>query len=220
MSNITRNPVWVAGATSYLMERLSQVDPDTLAKINAGNIEIVQTSFYARRLVGAIAAGKTVTDVIDSSVVKTPGITKFENGQLPKNTYLSINAVSLAYGIHATNPDQARYSSRILPFVTPADATTQPADQIPLLLQNAEVELWVENFRIFNLPAKKFFIDGFSTAEGTTLVSTLQLETPKIIPPEKNVYFKIISPQNGSALPATACIEVSLDGMMTQQKMV
>ncbi len=87
-------------AAAYLVNKLGELNPKTAAKLSAGQLEVQDGEIIHTFSVTAGTTGG-VTAVLDNSQTtnnKEVGVSDFDKGMLPEDSYLAVNRVILDYG--------------------------------------------------------------------------------------------------------------------------
>lgn len=180
-----RNAGLLSPAAAYLMLKLGEVDTDTAAKLAAGVLEIADAEVIHTFSVTAVTQTGTVNVLNNNitSIDKAIGVTDFDKGQLPKNSYLAVSRVILDYSAAA-----ASYAPLTSVF-SPAKFDIAGAARHPAGILNGKLIVYSNNKPLFEMPVDSLVLNG---REFTGAETVRELAVPKIIPGGTDIKIELI----------------------------
>lgn len=148
--------------------------------------------YFVRKAVGALSGTQ---DILDTSIVRTKGVTNFTNAKLPTGRALVVTHISVASMVNAS--------------VTGDEYSNVIADPN---VANGEIQISQDDKVLLDMPVNAFT----SLAGGERIVDKyLELENPILIQPDVPVAVKIYFP---AATVANTNVEVKLKGAENRQR--
>ena len=218
MSVVRRNPTFMSGVSSFLLDQITKgrAGEDVKRQYDSGNIEFIDMSFKVRYKLGAMAASSNATvNIIDTTLARTEGRTDLHQGILPGKMPFAISSIRLSYAEAAGQPETAVYRSRRYARNITAAAAEQ-ALFVPNILLNSRFELWQGSRRLLNEQVETFFADSDAITEPGHLLDCLNLDNPKLLMPDEVLSAIIVPPIAGASLVADSCIEMKVVGTYAQ----
>lgn len=113
----------------------SEISRELVLDFESGKKKLIDTTMVHRALISA--NGGVVNTVMDQTVVRTPGLTDFQNGALTEGQILVVQSISVGFGITAntnTDPRAVRYGNLSNGTVAQGGAVVEPVFQLAELI--------------------------------------------------------------------------------------
>lgn len=184
-------------------QKVNELPAQSIRDLKSGNAQIVDGERYiAAQAVGASGTQELLQNAPNAAI----GISNLDEGKMPTNANMLVEAVKIEYGNNAgANPDAVEYRNLF------------DTGDLPSAFQNGEVEVMADGRVIIpSTPMAKFFAVGptsFGDNKGSRIV---ELKAPKMIPAGARVQINWRKPTNGALAAANNdFIKVTLIGSET-----
>lgn len=186
-----------------------EISQELLSDFESGRKRLVDTTMIHRALISA--NGGVVNTVMDQTVVKTQGLTDFQNGALSDGQILIVSQVGLGFGITAntnTDPRAVRYGNLANGTVAQNGAVVEP------VFQNAEIIIRQDG-KLKHDSAVKAYLQG--QAGFTPDANFVELANGFIFIDKLPIGIELKNPANPIAATATSnfFIEVMFKGLIS-----
>ncbi|MFA5670487.1 MAG: hypothetical protein WC967_14705 [Balneolaceae bacterium] len=185
-------------------QKVNELPAESIRGLKSGALQVVDGERY---IAAQASGGSTTQELLQNAPNSAIGITNLNDGKMPSNANMLLEALKVEFANHATSTDADDVEYRNI----------MDSASLPSAFQNGELEIMADGRVIVpSTPMAKFFAVGPASFADSTGARVVKLKAPKMIPASARIQINWRKPANGSlSASGNDFIKVTLIGSET-----